>query len=57
MRQICASDRGTDGKVAELLLQGERMLGGVFPEAAYTLHAQKMAGGKMEEDHLDELRN
>jgi hypothetical protein len=41
----------------KLLLQVERMLGGVFPEVAYTLHAQKIVEGEMEEDHLDELRN
>ena len=41
----------------ELSLESERVLGGFFPEAAYTLHVNEIAGRQKEEHRLDELRN
>jgi hypothetical protein len=44
--EFCFSGSIRDRLEEKLLLQGERMLGGVFPEATYTLHAQKILGGR-----------
>ena len=43
--KFCFSGSIGDRLEEKLLLQGKRMLGGVFPEATYTLHAQKIMEG------------
>lgn len=44
--EFCFSGSIGDRLEEKLLLQGERMLGGVFPEATYTLDAEKIIGGE-----------